>query len=236
VSTADPSRSRFAATAELQARRADERHAALERRLLRFAELHGTEHALDVGTGAGAVALALAPHVNDVVGVEVVPELIEAARRRGSGVANVSFVEADATELPFELGSFDLVSCSRLLHHVPRPELVVAELARVTSLGGRLLVIDQIAPADPLLAIELDRFERERDPSHTRLLPDTDLRSSFDANRLVLVRSEFEQEQRAIDDYLDLAGCEGEARERARALAPGRAYTADLGWYLLRRA
>jgi hypothetical protein len=48
------------------------------------------------------------------------------------------------------------------------------------------------------------------------------------------MRAEFEQEPRELDLYLDLAGCEGEARDQARALAPPE-YTADLGWYLLRR-
>ena len=55
------------------------------------------------------------------------------------------------------------------------------------------------------------------------------------SNGLVLMKAEFVQELRELDPYLDLAGCEGEQREQARALAP-RDYTAELGWYLLRRA
>jgi hypothetical protein len=99
------------------------------------------------------------------------------------------------------------------------------------------LVDDQIAPVDPLVALELDRFERARDPSHTRTLPDTDLRSLFDANELVLLRTHFQTHTRKLDYYLDLAGCEGEARERARALSPGGpdAYVAESGWYLLQK-
>jgi len=101
--------------------------------------------------------------------------------------------------------------------------------------GGLVFVEDQIAPADPLAAVELDRFERARDPSHTRTLPDTDLRSLFDANGLVLRRTRFGEHRRRLDSYLDLAGCDGDARERARALSPGgpEAYVAESGWYLL---
>ena len=80
------------------------------------------------------------------------------------------------------------------------------------------LVIDQIAPADPLAALELDRFERARDPSHTRLLPDTDIRSLLDANGLVLARHAPSTGAPRPRRYLDLAGCEGEAREAALAL------------------
>ena len=160
------------------------------------------------------------------------PELLE--RARAQAPANVTFVEGDIARLEFERASFDLAGTLRTLHHVPRPELAVAELARVTRPGGLVVVVDQIAPNDPLAALELNRFERARDPSHTRALADVDFRHLFEANGLVLLRAEFEREPRELDPYLDLAGCEGEAREQARALAPP-GYTADLAWYLLRR-
>lgn len=228
-------RARFGARAELIAERQDARAAELEEQVRAFVLPTGDEHALDVGTGTGALALALAPHVREVVGVDLVPELLEQARARATGRDNVEFVEADATRLPFESGSFDLVGTLRTLHHVPRPEYVVSEIARVTRFGGLVLVVDQVAPNDPLAAFELDRFERARDPTHTRLLPDVDLRGLFDANGLVLRRARFANERRALDPYFELAGCEGDARERARGLAPHGpdSYTATVGWYLL---
>jgi ubiquinone/menaquinone biosynthesis C-methylase UbiE len=144
-------------------------------------------------------------------------------------------VEADGTALPFEPASFDLVGTMRALHHCARPELMLAEIARVAKPGATVLVMDQIAPADPLLARELDQFERARDPSHTRCLPDADLRHLFEAESLRFLRREHELEPRELEGYLDLAGCEGEERERARELAPP-GYTAEAAWYVLRRA
>ena len=211
----------------------DERAGELAARLRRFLQPSGDERVLDVGTGVGAVALALAPLVREVIAVDVSPERLEAARR--GAPENLRFLEADAIALPFERASFDVACCARTLHHVRRPELVVAELARVTRLGGRILVIDQLAPADPLVAIELDRFERARDPAHARLLPDGDLRALFEANGLVVLRDERLPEARALDCYLDLAGCSGADRERARGLAPADPYRVGVGWYLLRR-
>ena len=209
---ADRLQERFSRTAERVAERERARRESLRRTLERFLPVRGDERALDAGAGTGALAFALAPLVGEVVALDIVPELLEAGKRAGAEFPNVTFVEGDATSLPFGLDSFDITGCHRTLHHMARPEIAVAELARVTRLGGFVLIVDQIAPADPLAAIELDRFERARDPSHTRLLPDADVRGLLDANSLVLRAAEHEQELRELDDYLDLAGCEGSER------------------------
>ncbi len=230
----DATRERFGRTADRIAALQDARASELEAKVVRFVAPSGDERVLDSGSGAGALAFALAPHVREVVAVDLVPELLEQGRRRGDRFPNVTFVEGDATELPFEAGSFDLAGSLRTLHHLARPELAVAELARVTRPGGRVLVVDQIASVDPLAAVELNAFERARDPSHARALADIDLRHLFESNELVLLRGEYEQEPRDLGPYLDLAGCEGEARGRAESLAPP-GYTAELGWYLLEK-
>jgi ubiquinone/menaquinone biosynthesis C-methylase UbiE len=232
-SNIDDVRSRFGATAELVADHAAGQIAMVHEQISSFVAPSGNERALDSGTGAGTLALALAPLVREVVGVDIVPELLERARR--DAPRNVTFAEGDATSLPFEAGSFDLSCTRRTIHHIARPELAIAELARVTAPGGRIFVDDQIAPVDPLVALDLDRFERARDPSHTRTLPDIDFRQLFEANELVLLREHFQTHRRALDYYLELAGCEGEARERARQLSPGgpESYVAESAWYLL---
>jgi len=229
----DAVRARFGATAEGVAAHAREQIEGVREELRAFlAPLSGDERALDAGTGAGTLALALAPLVREVVGIDLVPELLEAARR--DAPANATFVEGDATALPFESFSFDLACSRRTLHHVSRPELALAELARVAKPGGRIFVDDQIAPVDPLLAFELDRFERRRDPSHHRTLSDGDLRDLFAANDLVLIRSKRFTHKRELDFYLGLAGCTGDEAERAKDLSPGdrEHYVAESAWYL----
>ena len=226
---------RFARTAERVAARQDSRAAGLAKDVSDFVRPSGDERALDVGTGAGALALALAPCVREVVGLDPVPESLELARERAT--PNSEFVEGDGTALPFRDGDFDLSGTHRTLHHIARPDRIVAELARVTRPGGHVLVVDQLAPDDPAEAAALHEFETVRDPSHARLLTDADLRELFAANRLALVRERQEEEPRELAAYLDLADCEGDRRTRAEALAAANAslLVESIGWYLLER-
>ncbi len=215
--------------AALQADRAAALSARLEDLL---PPLRGDERALDVGSGLGALALALAPRVRDVIAVE--RDQAYADRLRASAPPNVEVQLGDGEHLELPSYSFDLAGTLRTLHHTPRPELLLSELVRVTRPGGTLLVVDQLAPADPLAAVELNAFEHARDPSTSRVLSDQDLRGLFDANGLVLRRADIVTESRDLEAYLDLVDCDASTREAVRAMAP-RGYEAIMGWYVLSR-
>jgi ubiquinone/menaquinone biosynthesis C-methylase UbiE len=162
----------------------------LRRRLERLLPLSGDERVLDVGASTGALTAALAPSVGEVVRLDLELDPEQLGR------------------LPFDRGSFDVVTCVGILHRVGRPEVVLSELVRVTRLGGRLLVVDRLAAIDPLVALERDRAERMLDPTHTRLLMDGDLRAMFEMNGLVLLSAETVREPRE---------------------------QVEVGWYVLRR-
>ena len=212
----------------------EERSAALHDRVQQLlAPFSPKERALDSGCGAGALAFALAPFVGSVVGVDLSADLVAAGRELAP--ANCELTVGDAAHLPFEYGSFDIAGCMRVLHHARRPELIVSELARVTRPGGRILLIDQLGFVDPVVSAETDRFEKARDPSHTRLLPDQDIRFLLDVNDLDVLTNEITHEQRDLERYLDLVGLQGEERRRVSGMAPGAVYEVEIGWYVARK-
>ncbi|WP_309572329.1 class I SAM-dependent methyltransferase [Deinococcus sp.] len=94
---------------------------------------------LDVMTGTGSVALALAERVQPggrVVGADLSGGMLAAARSRAAGLQHLSFVQADATALPFEDQSFDVVACASGLFFVPDMILALREWSRVLRPGG----------------------------------------------------------------------------------------------------
>ena len=183
----------------------------------------GNEAALDAGCGTGALAFALAPHVAEVVGIDTRADYLEAARA------------AAPANIPFGYAEFDLVCCHRVLHHVRRPELAVSELARVARAGGKVFIADQLGSVDPLLSLEMDRFERLRDATHQRLLPEADIRGYLDANDLLLLSSEVTRESVDLEERLELAGFDEEERIRIRGPAPATPYEIEVGWYVSRK-
>lgn len=103
---------------------------------------------LDVGCGAGADTVPLGLRVGRsgrVVGLDVDASVIAEADRRAAEAGVGGWVEhrvVDATEMPFEDGSFDACHSERVFMHLRHPDEVFAEMVRVTRPGGWLLVID----------------------------------------------------------------------------------------------
>ena len=140
-------------------------------RLLAIAQPQSHWQALDIATGGGHTALKFAPHVAHVVASDLTPRMLDKARQfivDQQGIANVSFEEADAENLPFDDEQFDLVTCRIAPHHFPDAQRFLHECARVLAQGGMMLLQDHVLPADDEAARFVDAFERLRDPSHNR--------------------------------------------------------------------
>lgn len=110
-------------------------------RLVDVAGVQGDENVLDVATGSGNVALVAARRGAKVTGLDLTPELFDAARRRAreAGV-EIEWVEGDAEDLPYEDRSFDRVLSAFGTMFAPRHERAAAELVRVTRPGGTIAV------------------------------------------------------------------------------------------------
>lgn len=127
---------------------------------------------IDVGTGGGDVPLALAAHGWRVVGIDADPVVASIARDTTAAVPHIRIVEADATSLPFEDGSVDVVHSSLLAHHLD-PAVAVrafAEMARVARAG--VVVNDLRRGLLPLLAtaVAVTALGRCRTTRHDGLL------------------------------------------------------------------
>jgi len=152
-------------------------------RLVEIAQPQPDWIALDVATGGGHTALKFAPLVAQVIATDITPKMLEAAQTfiASKGVKNATFRLADAEDLPFEDGTFDMVTCRIAPHHFPHASRFVHESSRVLKAGGLLLVQDHVLPEDEQAARYVDAFERLRDPSHHRAYAATEWVAMFRA-------------------------------------------------------
>lgn len=98
----------------------------------------------DLGCGTGMTAAILAPWVHALEAVDREPAMLDAARRRLDGIENVTFHECDLSALSLSDASVDAAMLSLVLHHVPEPQAVIGEAARILKPGGRLMVLDMV--------------------------------------------------------------------------------------------
>jgi SAM-dependent methyltransferase len=138
---------------------------------------------LDVACGPGLVVCAFAPHVREAIGIDMTPAMLERAGKLAAdkGVANVAWHRGDVYALPYDDGSFTIVTTRFSCHHFHHPAAVLREMVRVCAPGGRIVVVDDYASEDPAKGAEFNRLEKLRDPSHSRALSLTELKGLFGA-------------------------------------------------------
>jgi len=117
---------------------------------LRHWRRRGLEHIrmLDIGCGTGTLAihcLEREPGVDSIVGMDMSDNMIDKAQAKVHqlGLADrARFAIGDAEHLPFEDGSFDVITCCNSFHHYPHQDRAVAEMFRVLDRNGKLILID----------------------------------------------------------------------------------------------
>jgi len=126
--------------------------------------------ALDVATGTGHTALALAPLVANVTCIDITPQMLEEAENlaRKLGISNMRLCRGDIHSLPFADGVFDLVTCRRAAHHFSDITRALREIGRVLKIGGRLVIDDRSVPEDDFVDSCMNMLDNLHDESHVR--------------------------------------------------------------------
>lgn len=124
----------------------DEFYEPVHREAVGWLEVPRGAHVADIGCGAGGIAALFAEQVGEtgmVAAVEVNPERVVRVRARfesAGAPGNVTVSEGALPTLAFPDVEFDLVWCSRVVHHLPEQVEGIRELARITKPGGRVVV------------------------------------------------------------------------------------------------
>lgn len=139
-------------------------------RIVAMARPQPTDIVLDVATGTGHTAFAFAPYVRQVIGIDLtLAMLIEARKLKAElGVRAVEFRLADVHELPFEDGTFDIVTCRRSAHHFVDVHRALLEMKRVLKPNGCLVIDDRTVPEDDFMDATMNQLDTLHDGSHVR--------------------------------------------------------------------
>lgn len=129
-----------------------------------FAGARPGDLVLDVSTGTGFTAHALAAMSTRVVAADIAPNMLR--HTRSTAPVDLQAVQTDTHALAFADQAFDVVTCRHAFHHYRDGRAAMAEMARVARMDGRVVITDTISPDDAEVAEAMHQIESLRDPSH----------------------------------------------------------------------
>jgi ubiquinone/menaquinone biosynthesis C-methylase UbiE len=187
--------------------------------VVEYAAPTGKERVLDIGTGAGHTAMALAPRVSDVVLTDPVEAMLATARRlfQTAGLWNAQFVRAGAEQLPFPRASFDIVTTRLAAHHFDDVALAMREVARILRPAGMFIFVDTAAPEDSESAAYQDEVELLRDPTHRRIYTEREWAAFVEQAGFRVEKTEVVRKSHDFEPWLERGGEDAATQQRVRA-------------------
>lgn len=190
------------------------------RELVRLVAPKGEERVLDIATGLGRVALAFAPHVASVVGVDLSPAMLERAEaaRSAAGLTNVHFRLGEIGLIPLEDAAYDLVTAHNLLPYVLDLPALFALFRRTLRSKGRVAIDEWVGADDPVKRATLAEIMTRRDPGVSDIASLGEIESALKAVGLRVVKVERYAINRELDEWLTRAAADEATRAAVRSM------------------
>ncbi|MCY3410600.1 MAG: methyltransferase domain-containing protein [Candidatus Heimdallarchaeota archaeon] len=178
---------------------------------------------LDIATGTGNLAFALAPHVKEIHATDITSEMLNQVKKRKEKelVDNISTLQVNVHQIPFDDDTFDLTTSRIAPHHFYDISLAIEEMVRVTRVGGYIFIQDTLSPEDQDSAIYLNKIEKLRDPSHIWDLSPSQWVEKFRENECELEYKHITKKVWKIREWLDRMSTPKENERKIRELLDG---------------
>lgn len=191
-------------------------------RMLHYAAPQPSDTLLDVATGGGHVARVIGPHVGSVIASDLTPEMLDQAvpYLEKQGLTHVKRLVADASDLPLENDTIDIVTCRIAPHHFPDIDRFVAEVARVLRFGGRFVLVDSTVPEGEVGEF-FNSYEAVRDPSHVRSLTEAEWLALIARHDLAVDAVERFRKRHEFEEWTDRMQVSRQDRQKLQNMMRG---------------
>lgn len=180
-----------------------------------------SDDVLELACGSGNTTLGFAERCRHAIGVDVIEEPLQLARTAAvkRNINNADFIISEVERLSFDDGTLNGALCRFSFHHFVNPGRAFAELARVVTPGGWMVIADMVASEDPAKAEFHNQMERLCDPTHARTLPGSEFERMF-AEHGFRTALKVERDARlTLDDWIRFGGASPENAATLREMA-----------------
>ncbi len=186
--------------------------------VIKMAGITGRGRVLDVATGTGFMAMAVADTGAEVIATDFTLAMLEKSREFLGNRENVSLSLADADCLPFPADVFDVVTCRVSVHHFANPQTAFNEMARVCKPGGRVLIMDVTSSEDEAKSRLHNKMGKLRDPSEVWQWRPSDLERMLIDAGLSVSEVKLWPHVMAFEEWIHLGGADEETAEQLRGM------------------
>lgn len=168
-------------------------------KVVEFSRVPNGATVTEIGAGTGNFLSLFDGIAAKQIAVDLTPAMLAQAAQRHP---HLDVVVADGANLPLRSRSVDLVASAQTLHHIHAPIPVIREMRRVVAPGGRVLIVDQVAPERVEESQMMNHLDHLRDPSHAACRPPSAFRIMITAAGLDIADEVIHESQDRLSNWM----------------------------------